>query len=226
MSSFSNSAREDRQAATLSDACAIEIMTLVRNGEFGPGTKLSEPYLSKRLGYGISPTKMALNRLAEGGLLERRRRSGTYVRNISKEEYLNLLEVRVQIEGLSARQAAQRVSEAQFHKLEKLAENCDLLDLLDVDEPRRRLQYIQRDMNFHMGIARASGNRFLINVLERQHLLDLSFLYALQVSPKPTSRILSGVMHVEILKALRDRDAVGAERLMKRHIGRIREFLK
>lgn len=210
----------------MSEACAVEVVTLIRNGEYPPGAKLSEYSLAERLGYGLNPVKMALNRLAEGGILERRNRSGTYVRQISAEEYLNLLDVRVRLEGLAALQAASRLTKGELARLEKLAGESDSLGMLETDaKAENRLKSIRKDMDFHMGIARASGNRFLVEVLDRQHLLHLCFLCSLQISPKPTAKLWAGIRHVDIVEALKKGDGPAAERLMQNHIGRIREFL-
>lgn len=215
-----------QSSLTLSDACAVEIATLIRNGEYLPGAKLSEYLLAERLGYGLSPVKMALNRLAEGGVLERRNRSGTYVRSVSVEEYMNLLEIRVRLEGLAAFQAASRISAAEIRRLEKMAQETDFWSMREINsDVAQRLKAIRKDMDFHMGIARASGNRFLTEVLDRQHLMHLCFVCSLQVTPSQTPGILAGVRHADIVEALKKRDAKSADELMQTHIGRIREFL-
>lgn len=200
-------------------------MTLIRNGKYLPGAKLSEYSLAERLPYGLSPIKMALNRLAEGGILERRSRSGTYVRNITHTDYLNLLEIRSRLEGLAAAQAAPIISEKELDRLEPIACHIDQFGGLLAEEAAEvRLNSIQKDSDFHMAIAHASGNPFLVEVLSRQHLLHLCFFYAFQVAPDATRKQLAGVRHMEILAALRKRDSKLADRLMQRHISRIREF--
>lgn len=222
--SLASPSRKD-SANTLSEACAVEIMSLIRAGEYGPGAKLSENLLSARLGYGTSPVKMALNGLAEGGILERRPRSGTYVRHISISEYVDLLEVRTRLEGLSALQATSHLTPAQLNQLEKLAHESDASRDMKFEDSKQRLTAIRKDMDFHMSIARASKNSALIEILDRQHLLNLCFLYALQMSPQPSRQILAGVTHIDIIQAFKKRDAKRAEILMQRHIGRIKEFL-
>ncbi len=212
-----------RSSLTQSEACAFEIMALIRNGEYPPGTKLSEYSLAERLQYGLSPVKMALNSLAEGGILQRRSRSGTYVRNVSREEYLNLLEIRVRLEGLAAFQATTRLTPRQLSRLDKLA--CELDGFAGTDDVGRNLEYIRKDTDFHMAVAEASENHFLVEVLERQHLLHLCFLYGVQVTPDPTPQQLAGTRHTDIIEAFREKDPVKADQLMQRHIGRIREFL-
>jgi DNA-binding GntR family transcriptional regulator len=220
----SSSSRKE-SAKTQSEACAFEIMSLIRGGEYGPGAKLSEYLLSARLGYGLSPVKMALNGLAESGILERRPRSGTYVRNISMNEYVDLLEVRIRLEGLSALQATNNLTPTQLNQLEKLARESDASREIKSEDSKQRLAAVRKDTDFHMSIARASRNTALIEILDRHHLLSLCFLYALQVSPQPSRQILAGVTHVDIVKAFKKRDARQAEMLMQRHIGRIKEFL-
>ncbi len=213
--------------STLSEACAVEIMTLIRNGEYPPGTKLSEYSLAKRINFGLSPIKMALNRLAEGGILERRNRSGTYVRSITTEEYLSLLDIRIRMEGLSAYQATTKLTASELKQLEKLAIETDAFTHLTTPgEGIQKLKSIQKDMDFHMRIARATQNRFLVEILDRQHILHICFLFSLQISPAPSKELLSGVGHAQIVEAFKQRDPALAEQLMQRHIGRIREFLK
>lgn len=215
----------DSYFSTLSEACAVEIVTLIRNGEYLPGAKLSENSLARRLSFGSSPIKMALNQLAEGGILERRNRSGTYVRSISKDEYMNLLDIRGRMEGLAAYQAATRLTDLELTQLEKLAKESDSFTKLASPNSALKLKSIQKDMDFHMRIAYATGNRFLAEILDRQHILHLCFLYSIQISPKPSEKLLSGVGHLDIVAALKERNASKAEQLMQHHIGRIREFI-
>lgn len=225
--SKTQSSKKNASAAlTQSEACAVEIMDLIRNGEYLPGAKLSEYSLAERLSYGLNPVKIALNNLAEGGILERRSRSGTYVRNISLSDYLNLLEIRTRLEGLAAAQATPLISPEELDHLDILGRELDNTGgLAAADDGKERLFFIQKDTDFHMAIAQASGNPFLVEVLSKQHLLHLCFLYALNLTPKASRRQLSGVRHYQIIEAMRQRDAAKADLLMQRHIVRIREFL-
>ena len=64
--------------------------------------------------------RAALQSLEADGLVERQRNRGARIREISLEEAVEITEVRMVVEGLVARRAAERVTDAQAATLREI----------------------------------------------------------------------------------------------------------
>src|SRR3712207_7132547 len=72
-------------------------------------------------------------------------RKGAYVADISKKELIDILEVRIGLEGIGSYYAAERISEEQIKKLEKISQELkeyvclnDVENMLRKDEEDRK----------------------------------------------------------------------------------------
>ena len=74
------------------------------SGEFAAGERLAEIPTAERLGISRTPVRIAFRALAQEGLLEKLPRRGYQVRNVTKAQICDSVEVRGVLEGLAARQ--------------------------------------------------------------------------------------------------------------------------
>ncbi len=141
-----------RSADAIADALENDIVA----GEIAPGSRLDETVLSARFGVSRTPIREALQRLAASGFAEQRPRRGTFVRKVSLREMVEMFEVMAELEALSARLAARRLSTQQAEELDAALESCaDAAATGDTDA------YYRANEVFHQLIYQASGNRFL-----------------------------------------------------------------
>lgn len=168
------------------------------------------------------PLREALGRLESRGLLVRRPHAGVKVVSVSATELMELYRVREVMEGLAARQAAERMTDQEI---------ADLLATLDsheqMIEEAQGLAYYQAegDYDFHYRIATGSRNTKLVQIL----LGDLYYMvrmyrYRLSTSAGRPLRALSE--HRRIVEAIAQRDGELAEFLMKRHINAARKNIE
>src|SRR2546422_11214684 len=87
-----------------------------------PGAELLEVPLSEELGVSRGPIREALGRLASEGLVTVRPRRGAVVRSLSKEEFLELYQVREALEMMAVRLAVPRLRKEDFEELQRLNE--------------------------------------------------------------------------------------------------------
>lgn len=107
------------------DAVVETILNLIRNGDLRPGMRLpSEPQLSRMIGVSRSSVREASRTLEARGLLSIKRGQGTYVREVGgavadsqmlllladHQALENLIEVRLVLEPLIVRLAAERAT--------------------------------------------------------------------------------------------------------------------
>jgi GntR family transcriptional repressor for pyruvate dehydrogenase complex len=161
----------------LSQAVATQLEEAIISGTFGIGTRLpSEQTLANQFGISRNVVREAFKILQERGLLEIVSGSGAFVSQPNSEttsdaldRYIRLsgvgssveaiYEARRILEGENARLAAQRVS---AQDLEALSE-C----LTRMREHEGSIErWSEADLDFHLMIARATGNPFLSLLLE------------------------------------------------------------
>lgn len=85
-----------------------------------PGRLVNERELMAETGFGRTPIREALQRLADDGLVEVYPRRGIYVGPIDVGDLGAISEIRVELEGLVARLAAERASEEDRARLRSL----------------------------------------------------------------------------------------------------------
>ena len=189
--------------------------------------------MSKKLKVGRAAIRVAFDRLAWAGLLERVPRSGTYVRKLTIKEYIELMEVRARLEGLAAALACRRLSTSDLDRLEKVARRLDDLgdevdqrrngDADSLDHDYAELQELEHE--FHGGLARSSGNPYIEQILQHYHMLERSFLMGMSFPAEAPSPAKKVPPHREIVTALRKRKPEQAERTVHKHFLLLKENL-
>src|SRR6478672_4759173 len=85
------------------------LRTEIRAGRLEPGAELAEVALAEQLGVSRGPIREAIGRLASEGLLTVRPRRGAVVSSLSKEEFLELYQVREALELMAVKLAVPRL---------------------------------------------------------------------------------------------------------------------
>lgn len=230
------SPRNGNAESSLTEQCVSEILKLIRLGEIPTGSRVGEVALAKKLGMGRAPVRAALDRLANMGVVERIARSGTFVREVSLNDYCEIIDVRAGLESMAGFLATLRISEEQLTKLEEIATELDDLDSQGISERLTREDTLALhdklfalDTQFHMGIAQVCGNRRILALLEQQHLLERSFIIGMGLPPRRQKQVVEYPSHMDIVKELRKgnpkavRDMILAA-LMGTKDGAIRRF--
>jgi len=125
-----------------------------------PGSKISEKALNRTLGFGRTPIREALQRLAIEGYVKIVPRSGVIVSEIEVSDQLNLIEVRRELEKITAGRAARLALDIQRKQFEKLAEAFDLAARQN-DESI----FIEADQEFNQLLVETAQNKYLTYAL-------------------------------------------------------------
>ncbi len=151
-----------------------ELRKLIASGELAAGERIVEIPTAERLQVSRMPVRIALRTLEQEGLLCKTGR-GYRVRAVTREDIAGAVEVRGVLEGLAARQAAERrlSAEARATLEECLAEGDRLFANGQVllEELER---YQRMNMRFHRTIIEASGNPAIAVALARNDHLPFA----------------------------------------------------
>ncbi len=148
----------------LTDWVVLKMLDGVRKGEFVPDQRLSEEELAKRFEVSRAPVRDALHRLEQIGVVERRPPRGMYVRSWTDADHAEVHALVDALNLLAVQLSFGRLTEEDFAQLERILEEASGATETGIEEDRRQ---IQRDSDFHLIIARASGNRRLVQLMEQ-----------------------------------------------------------
>ena len=108
----------------------VALRKMIASGELAAGERLMEIPTAERFGVSRMPVRMAFVTLEQEGLLVRHGGRGYQVRSVSADDIAGAVEVRGVLEGLAARQSAERglSEEAQAALRECLVQGDALFD--------------------------------------------------------------------------------------------------
>ena len=205
-----------RKEASVADYLSAAIMS----GRFVPGQRLVEAELTANLGVSRGPVREALRRLSAEGLIEIVPNRGAVVRRLSMVEALELFEIRMELEALAARRAADNMVDSHV----RAAFDTAIAPIWSVSTRHSTTDYLQENQRFHAAIMEASGNSQLVKLHQQLHL---SLILA-QISSSLSSHIISASLneHRLIASAIRARDAAGADQAIREHLQRAQGFMR
>jgi DNA-binding GntR family transcriptional regulator len=186
--------------------------------ELPPQTAIDEQALMQDLQVGRTPIREALQRLAAEGLVVLAPRRGMFVSEISITDLQKIFELRLVLEGFSARLAAQRATDSQLATMEALMRELEKTG----DRDGKALMAI--DEQFHELLYQAADNELLADTLRRLHAQSFRVWHL--VLDRLGS--VSGAMeqHVAITRALQAKDGALAETLVQEHISEFQQQIK
>jgi DNA-binding GntR family transcriptional regulator len=202
------------EISTIADRVFGQVRQAIVQGEIPPGSKISEPALAARYGISRGPLREAMRRLESTNLVERRPNLGARVITLSNDQLLEIYVIREALEGMAARLAAERMSDAAIAELKALLAH-HRSEVVRADWQT----YFQQegDLDFHFRIVQGSGNRRLIDILCND-LYHLARMYRCQFGMKSDRAADALKEHEYVVDAIAARDGELAEWLMRRHI--------
>ncbi len=202
------------QSQTRADEALNCLQDAIIKGDLAPGEKVGELELCERFHLTRGPLREALGRLESRGLLVRRPHAGVKVVSISGDELLELYDTREVMEGLAAKQAAQRMSDQEIADLQALLDGHERM----VAEAQGQAYYQEEgDYDFHFRIVTGSRNQKLAQML-LGNLYYLLRLYRCRFSTATGRPQKALKEHRNIADAIAQRDGELAQFLMQRHI--------
>ncbi len=210
------------QSLTRADEAFDCLQTAIVTGDLAPGEKIGEVELCSRFNLTRGPLREALGRLESRGLLVRRPHAGVKVVSVSADELIELYRIREVMEGLAARQAAERMTDEEIRDLQATLDSHEKM----IEEAQGQAYYqAEGDYDFHHRIATGSRNAKLAQML----LGDLYYMvrmYRYRLSTSAGRPHLALGEHRRIVEAIAQRDGELAEFLMKRHINAARKNIE
>ena len=213
-----------------------QIADKIRTGDIHPGDRLpSERELAAQMRISRPTVREAVKALAEAGVLEVRRgqTGGIFVRSelvprdvlrstweVRVGEVSGVLEARRLLEPRVAQLAAAHAGEQDFSAMQKTIERQR--ELVGPDFLKHEDLFLQLDMAFHLGIARATGNSTVVALMR-------SLLGKLEVARDmamhaPTVPEWTIDIHERTLDAIRSADFDLIDVVMDEHLAQLEQM--
>ena len=211
-----------------------QIESAIKNGDFGPGERLpSERELVETFGVSRVSVREAIRSLEAIGLVRVYQGRGAFVNDrrsglgepmarwldLHRDEVLELLGVRGALDEYAAALAA------EVHDVTKIAAITAAHEAFTaaVASEASAADLVPLDIDFHIAIAEASGNRLLYDLLADLHSYLAESRYLALVPPGRPAR--SAEEHAAIVEGIVAGDAPAARRATSSHIAAVRELV-
>ncbi|SFU50091.1 DNA-binding transcriptional regulator, GntR family [Methylobacterium sp. 174MFSha1.1] len=191
--------RED-EAEVLSGSVYARLRTALIRAELRPHHRLKVRDLARQMGTSETPVREALVQLAHDGAIEIKPRALIRVRRLSLAEYLEIRDIRLELEPMAAERALPRVGEAEIAELAAAHDR-----LVAAEEGGDWPVALEANVDFHFGLYRRSGMTTLTEVLHGLWTRLGPMLSELYPGARPT--YAEEHQHLAVLDALRRRDA-------------------
>jgi len=196
------------------------VKSMILDRKFMPGDKISLEQLKKDLDVSRTPIVIALKMLEREMLVTTKPRRGHYVRTFSKQEIIDVLELREALEALGARRAARKINKQQISEIRKFFSN------INVDgDPKELAAYAKEDQKLHEYIMEIAGGEVFLTVFKAYAIVIFTYHADLPGGfvrhPRETIQ-----EHLDMINAICSRDEDKAEQLMRSHMRQGREKFK
>lgn len=204
----------EERVTSLADIVYMQVERDILTGAYQRGDVLTELKLSEKLQVSRTPVREALRRLEQDDLVEIQGKSSVVV-GVTHRDLLDMLEIRVRLEGLATAMCCEHITPEQLVALDEIVTLQEFYVSRNLPD-----RILESDSKFHAAIYAACGSR----VFEKQLTALLKRLMRhRKLSVSDTVRAQkSTAEHRAIFNALAARDAKEAEALAIRHVERAR----
>ncbi|MBU5485221.1 GntR family transcriptional regulator [Clostridium sp. MSJ-11] len=202
---------DDNDSRSAREIILEELRAAIFDKKLKPGDRLVENNIAKSMGVSRTPVREALRQLEIEGLAINIARKGTLVKGISKEDAMEIYDIREVLEGLAVRKACLNISRIEILRLKEIIETMRrCIDENDNDN------YIKSHNEYNKIILKSSKNKRLIEKLEHiyEYLKSMRKI-SLANNVRKEKALLE---HKGIVEAIEKGDESLAERLAREHV--------
>ncbi len=190
----------------------------ILNGKLEPGERLMELQLAEQLGVSRTPVREAIRKLELEGLVEMIPRKGAYVADMSIKDILDVLEVRMFLEGLATYLAAERMSDEEIDALKEVLKKFE-----DGMMTMEKEDMIELDNKFHDMIIKGARNNKLLQIVQGLHEQFQRFRVIYFNEYDEHEDLVK--YHRAIVNAIAHRDSKEAQQYAQTHVEMIEESI-
>lgn len=207
-----NQLKRDHRSISIADQVFEQLERDILSGKYPRGELLSELRLSSEMGVSRTPVREAIRRLQQENIVQECGR-GVMVLGISQEDMLDMYDIRIRLDGLAARRAAENMSDEELREMKEIVELQEFYAAKEGDEYSTKLYEL--DSQFHELLYQGGKSRMLAEVLCSVHRKMAK--YRMSSLSRQRRAAMSIGEHKEIYTALASRNGDRAEEVAQRH---------
>jgi DNA-binding GntR family transcriptional regulator len=187
-------------------------------GRIRPGDRLVEGELARVWRVSKSPLREALKALQHEGLVEAVPRRGYIVTPITVKQIQDLFDLRMILEREAAVRAARSLAGPQREELRRLVGEPYV-----VGDVESRQRFLTQNKQFHLAVARTTGNQRLVALLDRM-LDEMQRLFHLGLDVRDRADVLVRE-HLDLVDAIDAGDADRAAAVIEAQVENSRQMV-
>jgi DNA-binding GntR family transcriptional regulator len=193
----------------LRDKVVAELRRRIVDGDYPPGDRLTEERLAEAFGVSRNPVREAIRVLEAEGFLIAQPRRGAVVATLSAHDVRDLFDVRLALEPLAARLAAERDGPAAAEALR------EIMVAAGAAAREHQLDRVSElNTRFHATICAHAGNVLLRSMAETMHA-RLQWVYRQSAADRASH---SWAEHEDLLLAIQAADGEKAATVATDHV--------
>src|SRR5579859_7387415 len=201
---------------TTPDLVADVLREAILNGVFKSGQSLRQDEIAAKFGVSRIPIREALRQLEGEGLIVSFPHRGAVVATLSREELLEICDIRCALETLAIRLAIPHITEETLRRAEEIPASAE-------HEKNVVAYWTELNWRFHSTLYSSAGRPRLVSMIKLQHTLMDRYL---RVHVTLLKYEVQGTQeHRQILEACRAHDSEKAVALLEHHIKKVGELL-
>jgi len=182
------------QKVPLKEKIASILMQRIIDGEIKAGDKLKESHLAKAFGVSQAPVREAIITLVTRGILEHIPNVGTHVKAYTKEETIEIYQIREALELYAATCLPDETNAALIREMYQ--------KMLDASQHHDVKRLIEHDQYFHELILKSCGNCTMTKIWREQYAKS-AVGHVIEELSVPLDEIVR--MHLPIIEAIEAR---------------------
>ena len=198
---------------SLTELVASTIRERIVEGRILLGGALSEGVFAKEFGVSRTPVREAFNRLETEGLVRTMPQRGTFGFTMSPDDLAKICDARVCLEMTALRLAYQHDADALHSALTGTTSAIAV-----ARERNNDPDFLREDTRYHQSLFDCADNRFLNEAYQAISAKIAALRNRMGMHPDHMAK--SHAEHIEIARAIADRDLARAEAILLRHVDR------
>lgn len=195
------------------------ILNQILDGEIKPGERIRENVIAEQMDISRTPVREAVKQLSQNGFITYIQRKGLYCVELTKQDLLDLLDLRMVLEDFSYRRCMNSATEADIQELYKH------IDTFQSFEREKRISlHTQFDIELHIMIAKITNFPRLVKYINE---VESILLIARATLKKANNMIevidLSWQLHRDIVRGIELKDYALIRRTNEQHMDLMRE---
>lgn len=193
----------------------------ILRGRYGPGERLKEVEVAAALGTSRTPVREAFLQLELEGMVSLTPHRGAIVRALTEGDVREMFVLRAVLEGFCASEAATRMGEEGVAHLEAIQERFEQAVGRRSGKARTDA-LIAVNAEFHQAVIRGSGITRVAAVVGKLTAVPVAWKEGFWASRR--QRDTAVVYHREVIDAIRARDPLRADAVMKSHVYAAKDY--